>query len=438
MGNRVREQAEAPLQRVFLLVTPPARALGLPGTTLAFAILSSVAGCSWLNGESCSGGCVDADGVCRQLSNTTCGLGGAECVDCELEGKACTGNGKCVAATIEEEEEEVSGRCCLLPDDDCVPLGEMCSYDEVCQMVRGGPGCKPVSGGGFTSPPAQCVNTCEGCCTRDGKCLDAPELKNCPPEWCDEDNAYNGRCESPVDRCKRECEDGCCTRDGKCERGTDNEQCGIKGESCDNCAYRNLECDREEQKCMPGAGGGGNLRVCLRSLRLKGPKTAVESCDRDRERSLLDFEAELFVTDGQATGVEEVVSGRGSTEEVETSQGALIGFSDGCITVDEEEAAELLVIELKELDQIASGFCDSYPDHPNCIGNSRSTSYKNCVESEPLVSCSFDLSSMVGAESGSFQQKINLTASNCQPAKSSEIKVLGGELEVRTLRSRYY
>jgi hypothetical protein len=433
----------------------------------SFVVLGG-AGCEWINGSQCSGGCIDADGVCRQQSHMTCGTGGEECADCTLDGMVCNvALGECRPNSGgysggSSDQNLQTERCCLVEDGGCEPLGKMCNYTEICQMGRGGPACKEVEEVKRRPEIKTCQTSCtNGCCTREGTCLEEPALIGCPVDYCDEENQYNRKCEDPLTRCKRDCADGCCTRDGKCERGQDDEACGTDGEVCDNCTYRLLACDEQRQQCAPHTSSGG-LRICLESLVLKTPteddRMKVDGCQADRDRGhWIDVEAELYTSDGYAAGRERNATGGGSLRSPETR----VGFAGNeCFSIDGRTPADHLVMEFSEKDEMAPDIvgmdytCPARFD-PICRGQGKTgADLQQCIDDncrlgggsvnddgcdlrEKLGRCMLDLTGVAMGNTGG-QPSQAITVRDCQPATSGGVEIQHAVVEVRLRRATSY
>lgn len=329
----------------------------------AFVLLGGAPGCSLFGSDACSAGCVDSDGTCRQLSNTTCGAGGAACVDCTLEGKVCTGNGACVTGTWDPPPPPPQGPYCQVDQGDPVGLGQACDAKTICQRVRGGLKCvdRCEAHPKECATPTQlrsCKNTCSGCCTLDARCLEDLQA-SCA--YCDDENAASGRCESPMDRCKRTCLNGCCARDGSCVGGTSADQCGTNAAECATCSAASLACDVQTRTCTPPSIGSGTLRVCLRNITLAGERSAIDPCGDGSSSGAIAAEVELSVGNDAASRSALVASAYGTV----TGAGASFDFVGECFYVSEDEGVELVDIRLFSRDGVPGGTGDS-ADRTTC------------------------------------------------------------------------
>lgn len=176
-------------------------------------------------------GCINAAGICQAGEfDTACGRGGSECVACEAP-EVCA-EGVCESPpTCGPDNCE---GCC--DGDDCVPTPSRSACG------AGGDECTECNREAECIEGAcelPCEDTCFGCCTADGTCIDdgdanddacglfGTECLECGgDEVCD-----FGTCSSPS--CIETC-DGCCIG-GTCFGGFGTEACGFE-ETCDVCS----------------------------------------------------------------------------------------------------------------------------------------------------------------------------------------------------------
>lgn len=206
--------------------------------------------------STCPNGCCDAQGVCRNGSDTrACGDSGRSCNDCISQGyNFC--------------EAKVCGRNVDRCDETTCPTG-CCSSDRSGNRVC----LAGVSPGACGTGAAQCVNcgaegrscdpftracsatscdasNCKGCCVGD-QCLTGNDDTSCGSngEACAtcrggqtcEMSAGGFTCEGEITCNAGNCS-GCCQPDGTCLLGADTTACGQNGEACVNCAQSGGTC----------------------------------------------------------------------------------------------------------------------------------------------------------------------------------------------------
>jgi len=182
------------------------------------------------SGEGCLG-CINAAGICEAGEfDDSCGRGGSPCMVCE--GAAQCAEGLCEAPP-ECGPDNCNG-CC--DGDDCIatPTDAQCGADgSECTECDSEATC---TAGACELP---CEDTCFGCCTQSGECIDDEEQDasvcgflgfDC--EAClGDQNCDFGVCSSPG--CIETC-DGCCIGD-TCYDGFDDTECGFE-ETCEVCS----------------------------------------------------------------------------------------------------------------------------------------------------------------------------------------------------------
>jgi hypothetical protein len=166
------------------------------------------------NAASCPDGCCTNGpgnpGECRPSSDDTCGINGAQCVDCP-DGVLCNAQGRCVC-----DATSCSNGCCDTATGPCIrpPTDENCGRNgEICVACPAG---------------QRCV---------DGRCV------------CDRES----------------CGNGCCTNGpgnpGECRRPQpNNDACGINGVRCVDCPV-NTVCAGGQCQCAPGFKPCGTLCI---------------------------------------------------------------------------------------------------------------------------------------------------------------------------------
>lgn len=140
------------------------RCLPVPGT---YSLPSPGGQCASCDSTTCPNGCCTIDGYCETPgSDTSCGYGGADCVDCTLDGSLCGYGGSCVDCTADCDGKQCgeSNGCGGSCKGGC-PTGKMCV---VGSTVR--------PDGCYVCGPSTCPN---GCCRADGECVTGYERGAC-------------------------------------------------------------------------------------------------------------------------------------------------------------------------------------------------------------------------------------------------------------------
>ena len=264
-----------------------------------FGGVGGVGGSGVCSQASCKNGCCDSSGKCvegGQQTDAACGRQGAACFDCTKVGSVCGYN------SCKECKPDCVGKTCGAADG----CGGLCKG--ACPKGR-------FCGVGHLGQPGQCLpcnaQTCEGCCTADGKCESGAKrtacgnkgqlCQDCGAQACNVKqvgSAYYGSCgpcgqSCKANKCKSDgcgklcpgascsqasgpqecrlqpsglalcvssefcspaaCPSGCCdyssSSKGTCLTGNLPSACGTKGATCVNCVAKGSSCDVASQTC---------------------------------------------------------------------------------------------------------------------------------------------------------------------------------------------
>ena len=271
--------------RFFFIATLAALALILlaPGcgrSSLEDELLDAEAGTSTCSPQTCPGGCCDRSGQCRTGTDLRfCGQLGNACSDCAATGfdtcgsqKTCSRSGcancrgccdrssgteRCVSG-IDANACGVGGASCT----DCSVQGRACDITSgACTTARCGP------------------DNCKGCCVGD-KCLPGTDPLSCGQsgqqciscatqgQTC-QSTGGGGRCVGTPTCGPANC-NGCCNGN-TCVTGADSTACGTRGAACRNCAATGQTCNGATRVCetpvtcnaanCPGCCAGNNCVI---------------------------------------------------------------------------------------------------------------------------------------------------------------------------------
>ncbi len=288
-----------------------------------------VGGSCVCNAASCPNGCCTNGpgnpGECRPSSDDTCGINGAQCVDCPA-GLACNAQGQCVCNAAgcpngcctngpgnpgECRRPQPNNDACGINGAQCVdcPAGLGCDAQGrcVCNAASCPGGCCDTPNGPCITPPTSdncgingniCVECIDNAVCSGGLCQCAPGFKLCGPQCIPNASCCTGAsvgCAQPTPNCcvinnNGVCRDCCdngdcgnpapiCNAGGTCVPCTSTAQCGPGRICCGGqcfagvcCAFagpcrpHNACCNilnlPPSRSCCVGPGGG---RCCLRN-----------------------------------------------------------------------------------------------------------------------------------------------------------------------------
>ena len=204
----------------------------------------------------CSGCCTVDDGRLRCLAGNepaACGQSGAQCADCQTEGRSCDPSSR-ACGTSRCTPENCAG-CCV--DDKCLPGTTPAACGDggdTCATCATGQSCRTQTGvGGACSGVSACGPTnCGGCCTATGACVTGSDSTACGKngqlcaacggrQTCVADGQGNERtCQTPATCGPDNCA-GCCVGN-QCVTTTTAAACGASGAACKACG-KNQICD---------------------------------------------------------------------------------------------------------------------------------------------------------------------------------------------------
>lgn len=235
----------------------------------------------------CSNGCCDANGQCQTGRNTrACGAAGGACKDCVTTGfDTCTDARVCARSVKNCGSSNCATGCCAVDD----AGNEQClSGTEATACGRGGAQCTNCEDDGRACDlstracgTTRCdAATCSGCCVGD-LCLPGNSQFACGEnggqcgrcganQVCRLTSVGGGRCESTQTRCGPANCGGCCTANGTCLDGLSDGACGRLGESCQACGF--------EATCVPDGFPGA--RTC-QPFQFCGPQNCDGCCVGD-------------------------------------------------------------------------------------------------------------------------------------------------------------
>jgi hypothetical protein len=188
-------------------------------------------------------------------------------------------------------------------------------------------GLPDVLEGSIPDGPAVCsASTCPaGCCDANGKCQAGTQVtqcgsggqvcENCPTHGFQVCDATHQACSNPVPECNGETCSGCCIG-SSCFAGTDPNECGVGGSTCQACQSEGLACTGGQCTAPPACGPGTCSGCCFGGQCTSG--TQQTACGLNGQQ------CQNCAGEGESC----VVSGAGGT--CETQAGCGPGNCPGC------------------------------------------------------------------------------------------------------------
>jgi hypothetical protein len=222
--------------------------------------------------QTCPSGCCGGPNTCfAGNSSSECGTGGGPCQNCLQLGEQCTGQ-QCTQAACGPNN---CNGCCF--GDQCLGGTDQTACGEAgqqCQNCAGmGEQCVPQGAGGICEVTQKCSpQNCPGCCDPNtGVCMKGGANNDCGfgGQICQNCLQFGEMCNGGICIGSQTCGPmtcpGCCDpQTGACTPGFSNNDCGLFGQTCQNCSAINDVCN--------GKG------VCIPPINMCNPMTCPFGC----------------------------------------------------------------------------------------------------------------------------------------------------------------